>query len=100
MKIPDGLDPALAAPMLCAGATVYSPLVQYGAGTDEVKDVGVIGIGGLGHFALLFAKALGCKTTAISHSESKKVRSCLPAMSPSSAPRLPLVHDADPPASP
>ena len=72
MKIPDGLDPALAAPMLCGGGTVYSPLTQYGAGTEGVKDVGVIGIGGLGHFAILFAKALGANVTAISHSESKK----------------------------
>ncbi len=71
MKIPDGLDPAVAAPMLCGGATVYSPLTQYGAG-KEAKDVGVIGIGGLGHFAILFAKSLGANVTAISHSESKK----------------------------
>jgi alcohol dehydrogenase (NADP+) len=46
MKIPDGLDPAFAAPMLCGGVTVYSPLTQYGAGTTA-KDVGIIGIGGL-----------------------------------------------------
>lgn len=45
MKIPDGLDLALAAPMLCAGVTVYSPLTQYGAG-KTAKDVGVVGIGG------------------------------------------------------
>lgn len=50
---------------------VYSPLKQYGAGTTA-KKVGVIGIGGLGHFALLFAKALGAEVTAISHTESKK----------------------------
>ncbi|GAA5890530.1 hypothetical protein JCM6882_002951 [Rhodosporidiobolus microsporus] len=71
MKIPDGLDPAIAAPMLCGGVTVYSPLKQYGAGTTA-KDVGIVGIGGLGHFGLLFAKALGANVTAISHSESKK----------------------------
>ncbi|ORY47097.1 putative alcohol dehydrogenase [Leucosporidium creatinivorum] len=71
VKIPDGLDPAIAAPMLCGGVTVYSPLVQYGAGTTA-KDVGIIGIGGLGHFGLIFAKALGANVTAISHSESKK----------------------------
>ncbi|GAA5890547.1 hypothetical protein JCM6882_002957 [Rhodosporidiobolus microsporus] len=71
MKIPDGLDPAIAAPMLCGGVTVYSPLKQYGAG-KEAKDVGIVGIGGLGHFGLLFAKALGANVTAISHSESKK----------------------------
>ncbi|KAI5477824.1 alcohol dehydrogenase (NADP+) [Pseudohyphozyma bogoriensis] len=71
IPIPDGLDPALAAPMLCGGVTVYSPLTQYGAGTTA-KDVGIVGIGGLGHFGLLFAKALGANVTAISHSESKK----------------------------
>ena len=45
MKIPDGLDPALAAPMLCGGVTVYSPLTQYRAGQEDVKDVGIVGIG-------------------------------------------------------
>lgn len=137
VKIPDGLDHAIAAPMLCVsilpqsdrlarrltprlpfcscgGVTVYSayltffqsskprltscvcetgPLKQYGAGTTA-KDVGIVGIGGLGHFGLrkssfyahvaclvkaatdtyaaVFAKALGANVTAISHSESKK----------------------------
>ena len=71
VRIPDGLDLALAAPMLCGGVTVFSPLRQYGAG-KTAKDVGIIGIGGLGHFGLLFAKALGANVTAISHSESKK----------------------------
>ncbi|GAA6023448.1 hypothetical protein JCM10207_004417 [Rhodosporidiobolus poonsookiae] len=71
VKIPDGLDPAIAAPMLCGGVTVYSPLKAWGCGTTA-KDVGIIGIGGLGHFGLLFAKALGANVTAISHSESKK----------------------------
>ncbi|GAA5881566.1 hypothetical protein JCM3774_005350 [Rhodotorula dairenensis] len=71
VKIPDGLDLAVAAPKLCGGVTVYIPLTQYGAG-KTAKDVGIIGIGGLGHFGLLFAKALGPNVTAISHSESKK----------------------------
>lgn len=71
-KIPEGLDPALAAPMMCGGTTMYSPLKQYGAGTPKAMDVGIIGIGGLGHFGLLFAKAMGARVTAISHSESKK----------------------------
>ena len=56
-KIPDRLESADAAPMLCAGVTVYSPLKQNGCGPG--KRVGVVGVGGLGHFALLFAKALG-----------------------------------------
>jgi len=71
LKIPDGVDPADAAPLLCGGVTVYSPLTQYGAG-KTAKDVGIVGIGGLGHFGLLWAKALGANVTAISHSESKK----------------------------
>jgi alcohol dehydrogenase (NADP+) len=71
IPIPDNLDPAEAAPMLCGGATVYSPLVQYGAG-KTAKDVGVVGLGGLGHFAVIFAKALGANVTVISHSDHKK----------------------------
>jgi D-arabinose 1-dehydrogenase-like Zn-dependent alcohol dehydrogenase len=74
VPIPAGLDPAAAAPMLCGGVTVYSPLAQYGAG-KEAKDVGIVGIGGLGHFAVLFAAAMGANVTAITHSE-KKVEDC------------------------
>ncbi|PSK60395.1 NADP-dependent alcohol dehydrogenase 7 [Elsinoe australis] len=69
-KIPDNIPSEIAAPMLCAGLTVYSPLVRLGAGPG--KKVGIVGIGGLGHFALLWAKALGCEVYAISHSPSKK----------------------------
>jgi alcohol dehydrogenase (NADP+) len=57
--------------MLCAGVTVWTPLIRYGAGPG--KKVGVLGVGGLGHFALLWAKGLGCdKVVAISRSSSKK----------------------------
>lgn len=70
IKIPAGLDPAAAAPMLCGGVTVYSPLVQYGCG-KTAKDVGIVGIGGLGHFGVLFASALGANVTAITHSDRK-----------------------------
>lgn len=69
--VPSGLDPAGAAPMMCGGITVFSPLEHWGAGT-KAKDVGIVGIGGLGHFAVLFAKAMGARVTAISRSESKK----------------------------
>jgi D-arabinose 1-dehydrogenase-like Zn-dependent alcohol dehydrogenase len=56
---------------MCGGVTVYNPLVSNGAGPG--KRVAVVGVGGLGHFALLFAKALGCeKVVAISRSSSKK----------------------------
>jgi alcohol dehydrogenase (NADP+) len=60
----------LAAPMLCAGITTYSPLVRLGAGPG--KKVGIIGLGGLGHFGILFAAALGAEVYAISHSPRKK----------------------------
>ncbi|CBQ73282.1 related to ADH6-NADPH-dependent alcohol dehydrogenase [Sporisorium reilianum SRZ2] len=73
VHIPDGLPSAVAAPMMCGGVTVYNPLKANGCGTDGVKNVGVVGIGGLGHFALLFAKALGAtKITAISRTHSKE----------------------------
>jgi len=72
IKIPEGIPPAMAAPMLCGGVTVFGPLKHYGAGTTA-KEVGIVGIGGLGHFGVLFAKALGANVTAISQSDSKKV---------------------------
>jgi D-arabinose 1-dehydrogenase-like Zn-dependent alcohol dehydrogenase len=68
--IPANLDPAHAAPMLCGGATVFQPLQRHGAGR-EARDVGVVGLGGLGHFAILFAKAMGANVVAITHSPSK-----------------------------
>lgn len=68
--IPDAIPSHLAAPMLCAGITSYSPLVRNGAGPG--KKVGVVGLGGLGHFAVLFAKALGAETWVISRSHSKE----------------------------
>ena len=71
IKIPDALASEDAAPMLCGGITVFSPLQQNGAGPG--KKVGIVGIGGLGHFGLMFAKALGAdKVVAISRSSSKK----------------------------
>lgn len=56
--------------MLCAGLTSYSPLVRNSVGPG--KKVGVVGIGGLGHFGLLFAKALGAEVWAISRSRAKE----------------------------
>ncbi|KAI0949633.1 hypothetical protein AcW1_009182 [Taiwanofungus camphoratus] len=67
--IPDEIDSAHAASMLCAGLTVYSPLKTYGAGPG--KKVGIIGIGGLGHYALLWAKAMGAEVYAFTHDSSK-----------------------------
>lgn len=71
VKIPDGLSTAEAAPMLCGGVTTWSPLKNNGAGPG--KKIGIIGVGGLGHFGLLWAKALGCdEVVAISRSNNKK----------------------------
>lgn len=70
--IPDAIDPAKAAPLMCAGITVFSPLVDFKAGPG-VK-VGVVGIGGLGHLALQFARHFGCEVTAFSSTESKKAQ--------------------------
>ncbi len=66
-SVPANLDSAHAAPLLCAGSTVYAPLARY-----KMKHVAIIGIGGLGHLAIQFAKALGCEVSALSHSPSKK----------------------------
>ena len=55
-KIPDALTSEVAAPMLCGGIALYSPLTKNGCGSG--KKVGIIGVGGLGHFGLLFAKVL------------------------------------------
>ncbi|GFZ45010.1 alcohol dehydrogenase (NADP+) [Saitozyma sp. JCM 24511] len=68
--IPEAIKSEDAAPMLCAGLTVYSPLLRNGAGPG--KTVGIVGIGGLGHFAIQFAKALGARVVVFSHSPSKK----------------------------
>ena len=70
-KIPDAIPSEEAAPMLCGGVTVYSPLKENGCGPG--KKVGIVGLGGLGHFGVLFAKALGAdKITVISRSSTKK----------------------------
>jgi alcohol/geraniol dehydrogenase (NADP+) len=68
--LPAGMEAASAAPLLCGGATVFSPLRRWGirAGTP----VGVIGIGGLGHLALRFLRAMGCNTIAFTSSPDKR----------------------------
>jgi alcohol dehydrogenase (NADP+) len=68
-KIPDAITSADAAPFMCAGASTYEALIA--AGTTSNDHVGVVGIGGLGHMAILFAKAMGCAVTAISSSNRK-----------------------------
>lgn len=68
--IPEALPSAHAAPLLCAGATVYAPFRRHQI--HGASSVGVIGIGGLGHLALQFAKAFGCEVTALSSSPGKE----------------------------
>jgi alcohol dehydrogenase (NADP+) len=69
LRVPPNLDPARAAPLLCAGITTYSPLRKWGAGKGQ--KVGVVGLGGLGHMGLKFARALGAHTVLFTTSESK-----------------------------
>jgi alcohol/geraniol dehydrogenase (NADP+) len=71
--IPDGLDSPGAAPLLCGGATVYSPLRNFAV--QPWHKVGIIGIGGLGHLAIRFASAFGCEVTAFSTSPDKEEES-------------------------
>lgn len=68
--VPENLTSENAAPLLCGGVTVYSPLVHHGV--RPADKVGVIGIGGLGHLALQFAAAMGCEVTAFSTSSDKE----------------------------
>ncbi|HUQ13860.1 MAG TPA: NAD(P)-dependent alcohol dehydrogenase [Novosphingobium sp.] len=69
LRIPKGLDPAQAAPLLCAGITTYSPLKNWNVGPGT--KVGVIGLGGLGHMGVKFAAALGADVTIITTSPDK-----------------------------
>lgn len=70
-QIPEGMASEDVAPMLCGGITVYSPLKANGCGPG--KRVGIVGVGGLGHFGVLFAKALGAdKVVGISRKAGKR----------------------------
>lgn len=70
LRIPQGLDPAAAAPLLCAGITTYSPLRQFGVKPGD--RVGVVGLGGLGHMAVKLAASMGAKVTGLSTSAGKE----------------------------
>ena len=70
IPIPDALESAQAAPLLCAGITVYNPLREHGV--NPSSRVGIVGIGGLGHLAVQFARAFGAKVTAFSSSPDKE----------------------------
>jgi uncharacterized zinc-type alcohol dehydrogenase-like protein len=67
--VSDKLDPAAAAPLLCAGITTYSPLRKWKVGKGQ--KVGVVGLGGLGHMALKFASAFGAEVTLFTTSPGK-----------------------------
>ena len=71
MKIPDGYPLEAAGPVFCAGITMFTPLVNYGADKGG-KRVGVVGIGGLGQMGVRLAKAMGNTVTAISTSPNKE----------------------------
>lgn len=70
VPLPVGLDPSTSGPLLCGGITVFNPMIQHGL--SPTSRVGVVGIGGLGHMALMFLKAWGCEVTAFSRSRSKE----------------------------
>ena len=69
VRIPDAIELDVAAPLLCAGITTYSPLRHWGAGPG--KAVAVVGLGGLGHMAVKIAKAMGAEVTVLSQSLRK-----------------------------
>jgi uncharacterized zinc-type alcohol dehydrogenase-like protein len=70
LRVPDNLDPAGAAPLLCAGITTYSPLRHWNAGPG--KKVGIVGLGGLGHMGVKFAHAFGAHTVVFTTSPNKR----------------------------
>jgi uncharacterized zinc-type alcohol dehydrogenase-like protein len=70
IPIPDGLESEQTAPLLCGGITVYNPLRTHGV--NPSSRVGVVGIGGLGHMAIQFARVFGAEVTAFSTSAGKE----------------------------
>jgi alcohol dehydrogenase (NADP+) len=70
LRVPQNLELAGAAPLLCAGITTYSPMKHWGV--TKGKKVGVVGLGGLGHMGVKFARALGAHTVVFTTSPSKK----------------------------
>ena len=70
LPIPEGMDSAKTAPLLCAGITVFNAMRRYGV--LSTHQIGIVGFGGLGHLGVQFAKALGCEVTVFSSSEEKE----------------------------
>jgi cinnamyl-alcohol dehydrogenase len=71
VRIPDGMSPEQAAPLLCAGLTVYSPLKHFGLKRSGLRG-GILGLGGVGHMGVKIAKAMGHHVTVISSSDKKR----------------------------
>ncbi|MGX9900460.1 NAD(P)-dependent alcohol dehydrogenase [Arthrobacter sp. SA17] len=69
LRVPENLDPAAVAPLLCAGITTYSPLRHFDVEEGDV--VGVVGLGGLGHMAVKLAKAMGAEVKVFTTSQAK-----------------------------
>lgn len=70
LKVPEGMDPAAATPLLCAGITTYAPLKKWGAGPGT--KVAIVGLGGLGHMGVQIAHAMGAEVTVLSQSLKKQ----------------------------
>ncbi|WP_406261821.1 NAD(P)-dependent alcohol dehydrogenase [Actinacidiphila glaucinigra] len=70
LRIPDGLGLDVAAPLLCAGVTMYAPLRRWGAGPG--RKIAVVGMGGLGHIGVKMAHAMGAEVTVLGRSVSKR----------------------------
>lgn len=70
LSVPENLDPAGAAPLLCAGITTYSPMRRFGVTAGQ--KVGVVGLGGLGHMGVKFARAFGAHVVVFTTSPNKK----------------------------
>ncbi|KUI58073.1 putative mannitol dehydrogenase [Cytospora mali] len=70
VKIPDGLESSQAAPLLCGGVTMYAPLKAHGVKAGMA--VGIVGVGGLGHYGVKFAKAMGARVVGISRRATKR----------------------------
>jgi alcohol dehydrogenase (NADP+) len=70
LAIPEGIDLDVAAPLLCAGITLYSPLRHWNAGPG--KQVAVVGLGGLGHIGVKIAHAMGAEVTVLSQTPAKE----------------------------
>ena len=71
VKIPDGMDPEQAAPLLCSAVSVYSPLRHFGLKVSGLRG-GILGLGGVGHMGVKIAKAMGHHVTVISSSDKKR----------------------------